>query len=156
MFAGLFQGPVVARRPRTRATIVASRADVKACRRLQGFERQHRPTTRALRFCSTLYGFVGKHLISPWCLEWLCCVCSQTRLGPGPRQQGRQVQEVGCPTLAEEAQPERKGRSAAEVCTSAARKIGVPLAARQGRSPSRYRGHGLHERPETSFTDTEV
>src|SRR6202021_1909844 len=29
--------------------------------------------------------------------EWPCCVCSQTRLGPGPRQQGRQVQEVGFP-----------------------------------------------------------
>ena len=27
--------------------------------------------------------------------EWLCCVFSQTRLGPGPRQQGRQVQEEG-------------------------------------------------------------
>src|SRR5258708_18311379 len=26
--------------------------------------------------------------------EWPCCVCSQTRLGPGPRQQGRHVQEV--------------------------------------------------------------
>jgi hypothetical protein len=58
----------------------------------------------------------------------LCCVCLQTRLGPGPRQQGRQVQEVGCPTLGEEAKLERKGRSAAEVCTSEARKIGVPLA----------------------------
>jgi hypothetical protein len=27
--------------------------------------------------------------------EWPCCVCSQTRLGPGPRQRGRQVQGVG-------------------------------------------------------------
>jgi hypothetical protein len=27
--------------------------------------------------------------------EWLRCVCSQTRLGPGPRQQGRQVQGEG-------------------------------------------------------------
>src|SRR5260370_10788106 len=35
--------------------------------------------------------------------EWPCCVCSQTRLGPGPRQQGRQVQEVGFP------HPERSG-----------------------------------------------
>jgi hypothetical protein len=34
--------------------------------------------------------------------EWLCCVCSQTRLGPGPRQQGRQVQEEGFPTLGTE------------------------------------------------------
>src|SRR5271163_2884502 len=29
--------------------------------------------------------------------EWPCCVCLQTRLGPGPRQQGRQVQEAGFP-----------------------------------------------------------
>ncbi len=34
--------------------------------------------------------------------EWLCCVCSQTRLGPGPRQPGRQVQEEGFPTREEE------------------------------------------------------
>src|SRR6202789_1557617 len=27
--------------------------------------------------------------------EWLCCVCYQTRLGPGPRQRRRQVQEEG-------------------------------------------------------------
>src|ERR1700728_4593423 len=68
--------------------------------------------------------------------EWLCCVCSQTRLGPGPRQQGRQVQEEGFPTLGTERSAEWRGRSAAEVCTSDARKIGVPLVARQGRSPS--------------------
>src|ERR1700691_2285582 len=68
--------------------------------------------------------------------EWLCCVCSQTRLGPGPRQQGRQVQEEGFPTLETERRAEWRGRSAAEVCTSEARKIGVPLVARQGRSPS--------------------
>src|ERR1700722_4409376 len=69
--------------------------------------------------------------------EWLCCVCSQTRLGPGPRQQGRQVQEEGFPTLGTERSAECRGRSAAEVCTSEARKIGgVPLVARQGRSPS--------------------
>jgi hypothetical protein len=66
--------------------------------------------------------------------EWLCCVCSQTRLGPGPRQQGRQVQEEGFPTLGTERSAEWRGRSAAEVCTSVARKIGVPLVARQGRS----------------------
>jgi|SRR5580693_6456667 hypothetical protein len=64
----------------------------------------------------------------------LCC--SQTRLGPGPRQQGRQVQEVGFPTLGTERSAEWRGRSTAEVCTSEARKIGVPLVARQGRSPS--------------------
>jgi len=38
-------------------------------------------------------------LTSSWglllALEWLCCVCSQTRLGPGPRQRGRQVQRCG-------------------------------------------------------------
>jgi hypothetical protein len=42
----------------------------------------------------------------------------------------------GVPTLEEEAKPERKGRSAAEVCTSEARKIGeAPCGARSGRSP---------------------
>src|SRR5271168_5392971 len=59
--------------------------------------------------------------------EWPCCVCSQTRLGPGPRQQGRQVQEVGFPTRNEVEGGRRP------VCTSAARKIGVLLArARDG------------------------
>ena len=33
---------------------------------------------------------------------------------------------------------------------------GKPLAPRQGSALSRYRGHGLHARPETWFTDTEV
>ena len=61
--------------------------------------------------------------------EWLCCVCQQTRLGPGPRQQGRQVQEEGFPTLGTERSAEWRGRSAAEVCTSEARKIGVLLRA---------------------------
>jgi hypothetical protein len=46
------------------------------------------------------------------------------------------VQEVGFPTLGTERLAEWRGRSAAEVCTSEARKIGVPLVARQGRSPS--------------------
>lgn len=42
----------------------------------------------------------------------------------------------GIPTLGEEAKPERKGRSEAEVCTSAARKIGeAPCGARSGQSP---------------------
>src|ERR1700722_7139137 len=68
--------------------------------------------------------------------EWLCCVCPQTRLGSGPRQQGRQVQEEGFPTLGTERSAEWRGRSAAGGCTSEARKIGVPLVARQGRSPS--------------------
>src|ERR1700692_1213710 len=62
--------------------------------------------------------------------EWLCCVCSQTRLGPGPRQQGRQVQEEGFPTLGTERSAEWRGRSAAEVCTSEARKIGDCLLSR--------------------------
>ena len=31
----------------------------------------------------------------PPVFEWLCCVCSQTRLGHGPRHRGRQVQGVG-------------------------------------------------------------
>ena len=46
------------------------------------------------------------------------------------------MQEVGFPTLGTERSAEWRGRSAAEVCTSEARKIGVPLVARQGRSPS--------------------
>ena len=43
---------------------------------------------------------------------------SQTRLGPGPRQQGRQVQGVG-----------------SLVCTSKARKMRVPLARARGGAP---------------------
>jgi len=77
---------------------------------------------------------LGPLLTSSWCclrFEWLCCVCSQTRLGAGPRQQGRPVQEEG-------SLPATKRRaSAAKVCTSAARKIRVPLVARQGRSSLR-------------------
>ena len=46
------------------------------------------------------------------------------------------MQEVGFPTLGTERSAEWRGRSTAEVCTSEARKIGVPLVARQGRSPS--------------------
>jgi len=46
------------------------------------------------------------------------------------------VQEEGSPTHEEERRAERKGRSAAEVCTNEVRKIGVPLAVRQGRSRS--------------------
>jgi hypothetical protein len=42
----------------------------------------------------------------------------------------------GLPTLGEEAKPERKGRSEAEVCTSEARKIGeAPCGARSGQRP---------------------
>ena len=42
----------------------------------------------------------------------------------------------GIPTLEDEAKPERKGRSAAEVCTSEARKTGeTPCGARSGQSP---------------------
>src|SRR6185437_16933316 len=42
----------------------------------------------------------------------------------------------GLPILGAEAKLERKGRSAAEVCTSEARKIGeAPCAARSGQSP---------------------
>jgi antirestriction protein ArdC len=44
----------------------------------------------------------------------------------------------GLRTLGEEAKPERKGRSGAEVCTSAARKIGdTPCGARLGLAPER-------------------
>src|ERR1700674_4562852 len=55
---------------------------------------------------------------------------SQTRLGPGPRQQGRQVQEEAFPTLGTERSAEWRGRSAAEVCTSEGREIGGCLLAR--------------------------
>ena len=52
----------------------------------------------------------------------------QTRLGPGPRQRGRQEQGEGNHPLLQRSEAERKGRSAAEVCTSAARKTaGHPL-----------------------------
>jgi hypothetical protein len=52
---------------------------------------------------------------------------------PGPRQQGRQVQEAGFPSLGTERSAEWRGRSAAEVCTSEARKIGCLLSrARNG------------------------
>ena len=66
------------------------------------------------RFCSSLSisGFL-KDL--SWgvssAFKWLCCVCLQTRLGPGPRQRGRQVQEEGFPTLEGEA---RAGTERAE------------------------------------------
>src|ERR1700730_75908 len=56
--------------------------------------------------------------------EWPCCVCSQTRLGPGPRQQGRQVQEVGFPTRNEVDGRRRAGlhkRSAGDWGASCAR-----------------------------------
>ena len=51
------------------------------------------------------------------------------------------MQEEGFPTLGTERSAEWRGRSAAEVCTSEARKIGVPLVARQGRSPSGKLGY---------------
>ena len=57
--------------------------------------------------------------------EWPCCVCSQTRLGPGPRQRRRQVQEEG-------SLPGMQWRAPQAVCTSAARKIRVPLARARG------------------------
>ena len=42
-------------------------------------------------------GCVGWVLFIGWFLyfEWLCCVCSKTRLGYGPRQRGWQVQREG-------------------------------------------------------------
>src|SRR5271156_3432702 len=61
--------------------------------------------------------------------EWPCCVCYQTRLGPGPRQRRRQVQE-------ESSLPGMQWRAPQAVCTSAARKIRVPLVARQRQSLS--------------------
>src|SRR5271154_49694 len=61
--------------------------------------------------------------------EWPCCVCYQTRLGPGPRQRMRQVQEEG-------SLPGMQWRARQAVCTSAARKIRVPLVARQRQSLS--------------------
>src|SRR5258705_4866453 len=62
---------------------------------------------------------------------------SQARLGPGPRQRGVASARGGVsPTLEVELQAERKGRSAAEVCTSEARKIGeTPCARKRGRAP---------------------
>ena len=86
------------------------------------------------RVAMLLVSLVVAMLLMGWFLrfEWPCCVCSQTRLGPGPRQQGRQVQVAGSiPWRA--AASGTEGRSEAEVCTSAARKMRVPLArARDG------------------------
>ena len=52
---------------------------------------------------SNIAGFIGggvaAHGDGSSVFEWSCCVCSQTRLGPGLRQQGRQVQEGGAPPL---------------------------------------------------------
>src|SRR3984957_2327296 len=62
-------------------------------------------------------------------VEWLCCVCSQTCLGPGPRQRRPQVQE-------EASLPGMQWRAPQAVCISAAWKIRVPLVARQRQSPS--------------------
>src|ERR1700678_427598 len=78
--------------------------------------------------------------------EWLCCVCSQTRLGPGPRQQGRQVQEEGFPTLGTERSVEWRGRSVAEVCTSEARKIGGCLLSRARDGVPQQAWFLLHQR----------
>src|SRR6185437_12292280 len=59
----------------------------------------------------------------------------------------------GLPILGAEAKMERKGRSAAEVCTSEARKIGeAPCAARSGQSPLAYLALPLQSRPETWLT----
>jgi len=53
------------------------------------------------------------------------------------RRRGSKVQGRGLPTLAVEPRAKRKGQSAAEVCTSEARKIGEALASREG-SALRY------------------
>jgi Helix-turn-helix domain len=61
--------------------------------------------------------------------------------------------EGDLPPLEREPQAERKGRSEAEVCTSAARKIGeTPCAARSGQRPLAYLALALQNRPETWFT----
>jgi len=60
---------------------------------------------------------------------------------PWPKPAGAASARGGCLTLVTERQRKWKGRSAAEVCTSAARKIGVPLVTRQGRSPSGRSGY---------------
>ena len=58
----------------------------------------------------------GKH--GSLALKWFGCVSFETRLGPGPRQRGWQVQGVG-----------------SLVCTSEARKIRVPLVRARSRAP---------------------
>src|SRR5271155_4302738 len=55
---------------------------------------------------------------------------------PWPTPAGAASARGGVPHPWNGAVAEWRGRSAAEVCTSAERKIGVPLVARQGRSPS--------------------
>jgi hypothetical protein len=54
---------------------------------------------------------------------------------PWPTPAGAASARGGVPTLGTQRSAEWRGRSAAEVCTSEARKIGVPLVARQGRVP---------------------
>jgi hypothetical protein len=48
---------------------------------------------RPCKLSKTMIYMIPRHNSSVF--EWPCCVCSQTRLGPGPRQQGRQVQGEG-------------------------------------------------------------
>ena len=69
-------------------------------------------------------------------LEWFCCCCSHNNaLDQAHACGGSNCKPRGIPTLATRAQRKWKGRSAAEVCTSEARKIGEWLAGASGQSP---------------------
>jgi hypothetical protein len=87
----------------------------------------------------TLYGVPTMTKVFNWVREMLfefLWLFSQARLGPGPRQQGRQVQEVwGSPPLKRSDQRSGGGVAQRRSAQVAARKIGVPLVARQGRGP---------------------
>ena len=68
--------------------------------------------------------------------EWPCCCCSHNNaLAQAHACGGSNCKPRGIPTLGTRAQRKWKGRSAAEVCTSEARKIGEWLAGASGRSP---------------------
>src|ERR1700712_4305536 len=68
--------------------------------------------------------------------QWLCCVCSQTRLGPGPRQQGRQVQGEGYLPPLERSGVGTEGAAEGRAAQAQRGRLGTLLVARQGRSPS--------------------
>src|ERR1700733_14007809 len=76
--------------------------------------------------------------------EWPCCVCSQTRLGPGPRQRRRQVQEEGS------LPSERSGEGGAKRRSAQAKRgrLGCFLRAPEAEPLRRFgylAGRGAHE-----------
>src|ERR1035437_2703584 len=77
-------------------------------------------------------------MFPPWAvaLEWPCCCCSHNNaLAQAHACGGSNCKPRGIPTLRTKAQRKWRGRSAAEVCTSEARKIGEWLAGARGAHP---------------------